>query len=172
MKIHTLLIVAVLFLLPACAPLAVNTAIPETPTVIPINTPFFTPENIAYADKAAEKISVWLGTYTEFNSYHQLAMGRKTIFKSAVWKDTVTVSLDKLSVVTDELLQLQPVPPAMQTINANLIHSMEETKLMIEKYRMFLKENDQTMLEEINSHSEKALIYMKLATDEIQPYLK
>jgi hypothetical protein len=174
LKTYKFLTAVALFLLSACAqsPLVVNTAIPLTPTIIPVNTPSLTPENIAYAEKAAAKISAWLGIYTEFNTYHQLAMGQKAIFKRPVWKETVNGSLDKLSVATDELLNTQPVPLAMQNINENVIRSMKETKLMIEGYRTFLKENDQTMLDQINVHSDNALIYMRLAADELQPYLK
>ena len=81
-------------------------------------------------------------------------------------------ALDDLSAASDDLVSIQPVPPDMKNINDNLIKAVNETKLMIDAYRVLIKNNDKTQLDQIYAHSESALIFMKSATDETQLYLK
>ncbi|MBI5354292.1 MAG: hypothetical protein HZB50_16750 [Chloroflexi bacterium] len=127
---------------------------------------------MAYIAEMEIKIPAWLSAYTQFNSFHQKAIDKKKTFLNANWKTLMSEALDDLSTASDDLISVQPVPPDMKNINDNLIKAVNETKLMIDAYRVLIKNNDRTQLDQIYAHSESALIFMKSATDEIQPYLK
>ena len=153
------------------SPLTGNTAIPATQTAAPINTPSFTPENLAYSAAMETRVTAWLGAYIQFNSFHQKANDKKKIFSSENWKTMISGALDDLSAASDDIVNVQPVPPAMNNINNNFIQAVDQTRLLIAAYRVFLKENDKSQLDKIYIYSENALKYMKLATDEMEPYL-
>jgi len=156
----------------APSPFGANTAIPETQAVTPINTPSFTAENMAYISELEIKIPAWLKAYTKFNSLHQKANDKKKIFLNENWKNEMSIALDELSAASDDLISTQPVPSDMQNINNSLNQTVDETRLMIEAYRVLIKDDNRTLLDQIYAHSENALQFMKSATDEIQPYLK
>ena len=174
LKIRIVFIFVILSILSACgtSPLAGSTAIPQTLTAAPIYTPSFTPENMAYISAIEIKIKVWLSVYTQFNSFHQKANDKKKIFTNENWKTMMSGALDDLAAASDDVINVKPVPPAMQNINSNLIQAIDETRLMIAAYRVMLKDNDKSQLDQIYVFSENALKFMKLATDEMEPYLK
>ena len=127
---------------------------------------------MAYISAIEIKIKVWLSVYTQFNSFHQKANDKKKIFTNENWKTMMSGALDDLAAASDDVINVKPVPPAMQNINSNLIQAIDETRLMIAAYRVMLKDNDKSQLDQIYVFSENALKFMKLATDEMEPYLK
>jgi hypothetical protein len=75
-------------------------------------------------------------------------------------------------VASDDIVNIEPVPPDMKITNEYLIQSADEARLMIQTYKAMIKDQNRSMLDQVNVHSENALRYMKLANDEIAVYLK
>ena len=152
-----------------------KTATPEIPAtlaVFPTNTPSFTPENLAYIAELKVKVPAWVSAYTEVNGYNQLTMDNNRIFFTETWQNVMLDTLDKFSTASDDLVNIQPVPPDMKKNNEYLIQAVDESKLMIQTYKAMIKAKDRSTLDQVNVHSENALRYIKLANDEISAYLK
>ena len=174
MKTHSILKLVVLIILSSCTsqPSEEKAAIPQTQVVIPSNTPAFTPENMAYIAELKIKIPAWINAYTQVNRFHQLTMDNSRIFFEENWQDLMLGALDEFSVASDDIVNIEPVPPDMKNTNEYLIQSADEARLMIQTYEAMIKDQNRSMLDQINVHSENALRYMKLANDEIAVYLK
>ena len=114
----------------------------------------------------------WVSAYTEVNGYNQLTMDNNRIFFTETWQNVMLDTLDKFSTASDDLVNIQPVPPDMKKNNEYLIQAVDESKLMIQTYKAMIKAKDRSTLDQVNVHSENALRYIKLANDEISAYLK
>lgn len=172
MKRFTLLVIALL--LCSCAPSqsSVETAIAQTQLAIPTATQTREPSNVVYIAKLKIAIPSWLSAYEQLENHIRAAQENRLLLLDDTWNAELNTYLDNLSGASQVIANMQPVPKNFEKTNEYLQKSAEETILMVEAYRAVFDGSTSTMADQVNDHSDNALLYMNLAAKEAEKYIK